>query len=455
MRGSRIGARTATGAVLGLLAGAAAVSVLLGTQVSAASPPEGRATVERALRDVLHTPPLLFERGRMVDLTFDAVCQSDAFGAPCALSGTAYVRLSGRAAFVELPLVGRGESGLTASLGPSLTSTDAISYYAVIRDGAGESMTVPAGGATAPLRAWALQSVETVQLGTHAYGRTRAPDRFVLHADWGSSTGSLGVSIAKNQATIGPSAFAVAPDRSVVVLDQVNGRLVRYRADGTWSSSRAIPFAGGEGDLAVGEDGTTYVLDVRAESSLVRAFHPDGTASGTTPVAASGADMIRPGPGGFVVHGFPGDLWFPVVSLGAALLPGAQTRAATPARPLPNGAEVVVHGAGDAATFALVRGQSVLHAWRVESTTPLGEIQLVEPFGNGLVAVVRVWTEERAEFVALVLRPGGASSFAIDAVEWAESAALGRFRLAGSTLFQLRSSRNGADIVFFELGGAR
>jgi hypothetical protein len=437
------------------LAGAAFVSALLGTQVSSATPPELRASVERGVRDVLHTPPLLFERGRTVELGFDAVCQSDALGARCALSGTAYVQRAGQAAFVELPLVRRGDASLSASLGPSATSTDAIAYYAVLRDGTGGSMTVPAAGPRAPLRAWALPSVETVDLGTHVFGRTRGPDRRVLHADWGSSASALGVAVAKNQATIGPSAFAIAPGGSIVVLDQVNARLVRYRPDGSRSDSSAIPFAGGEGDVTVSEDGTTYVLDTRAGSSLVRAFRPDLTPGGTMPVAAAGADMIRPAPGGVAVHGFPGDLWFPVVRLGAALLPGTQIGAATATRVLPGGAEVVVHATDDAATFALVRGGQVLRAWRVESATPLGEIQLAEPFRDGLLAVVRVWTEDRAEFVALVLRPGGASSFAVDAVEWAESAALGRFRLAGSTLFQLRSARMGVDIVSYDLGGVR
>ena len=50
---------------------------------------------------------------------------------------------------------------------------------------------------------------------------------------------------------------------------------------------------------------------------------------------------------------------------------------------------------------------------------------------------------------------GLASSFAIDAAEWAESAALGRFKLAGGRLFHLRSTPAGAEVVTFDLGGAK
>jgi hypothetical protein len=98
----------------------------------------------------------------------------------------------------------------------------------------------------------------------------------------------------------------------------------------------------------------------------------------------------------------------------------------------------------------------VLRAWRVTSGTNLGEIQLAEPYRDGLLVVLRVWTSQRAEFVALALSPSGlASSFAIDAAEWAESAALGRFELDGGRLFQLRSTPAGAEVVTFDLGGAR
>jgi hypothetical protein len=120
------------------------------------------------------------------------------------------------------------------------------------------------------------------------------------------------------------------------------------------------------------------------------------------------------------------------------------------------GAEVVVDAGRREALLALAQGDRAVRAWRIESGTNLGEIQLAEPYGDGLLVVLRMWTSQRAEFVALVLSPSGlASSFAVDAAEWAESAALGRFERDGSRLLQLRSTPAGAEVVTFDLGGAR
>lgn len=79
---------------------------------------------------------------------------------------------------------------------------------------------------------------------------------------------------------------------------------------------------------------------------------------------------------------------------------------------------------------------------------------MAEPFGTGLLVVVRLWTEKQAQFRVLRLTPEGlAESFAVDRAEWAETASLSRFRLHGSTLYQLRSTPSGAEIATFEIGG--
>jgi hypothetical protein len=92
----------------------------------------------------------------------------------------------------------------------------------------------------------------------------------------------------------------------------------------------------------------------------------------------------------------------------------------------------------------------------VRSSTSLGEVQLAEPYGDGLLVVVRLWTENQAEFRVLRLVPDGlAGSFAVDRAEWAETASLSRFRLHGTTLYQLRSAPSGVEIAAFEIGGTR
>ena len=166
--------------------------------------------------------------------------------------------------------------------------------------------------------------------------------------------------------------------------------------------------------------------------------------------------MLRAGPAGALVHGYPGDMWRSVGRAGRPLEPTAQVDDAQAGRRVGGGVEVVVHADPAQALFALVRGDRVLRAWRVTSATSIGEIQLAEPLGDSLLVVLRLWTQTDAEFVALVLTPQGLStSFAVDAEEWAESAPLGRFRLHGTTLYELRSAPSGAGIVSFDIGGAK
>jgi hypothetical protein len=146
-------------------------------------------------------------------------------------------------------------------------------------------------------------------------------------------------------------------------------------------------------------------------------------------------------------------MWLPTGAARPPLSPAQQLAAAEPARRV-EGGSVVVRAADDEALLALVRGDRVAHAWAVRSSTRLGEVQLAEPYGDGLLVVVRVWTEKKAEFRVLRLTTSGvAESFAVDRAEWAESASLSRFRLHGTTLYQLRSTPSGTQIATFEIGG--
>ena len=108
------------------------------------------------------------------------------------------------------------------------------------------------------------------------------------------------------------------------------------------------------------------------------------------------------------------------------------------------------------AKLALVRGDRVVHSWLVRSKTSLGEVQLAEPFEDGLLVVVRLWTEKQAQFRVLRLtRDGLAATFAVDRAEWAETASVSRCRLHGDTLYQLRSAPSGVEIAAFEIGGTK
>jgi hypothetical protein len=439
---------TLAGLAVGLLAG----TTLFASSVGGAA---SRADERAGLVDVLHSPPLLAERGQPVQLRYDAVCGADDRGTTCPVTGRVYVRPASQQTYERIPLTSDGDSGLTATLSPDVGADGSISYYAEIADGLGGlTTTVPAGGAAAPQRTWFPSEMTPVGLGRHVFGRVRAVDGAVLKGRWGSGPGAFGLVTGREQATIGPSAFDVEPDGSVVVLDQLNRRLAFMKPDGGLVNV-PIKFTGAEGDLAIDGQGSIFVLDHGAAAAVHR-FTSAGIPTGDVSVSGRGPDMLRAGASGMFAHSYPGDIWIPV-SRGAELVDaGQQAAGARAGLDMGGGTDVVVRGGGSEALFALVRADRVVHAWRVSSATNFGEIQLAQAYGNGLLVVARVWTDTQAEFVALVLSPTGVDqSFSIQAGEWAESAALSRFRLHGSSLYQLRSTPDGVEIVTYDLGGAK
>ena len=101
-------------AALGFGAGACAgMTLLAGGVVSAHDGPTTvPPAIERGLRDVLHTPPLLARQGSRVTLRYDVLCQADGFGKPCALTGNVFIRRAGETAYRQQRLAPAGESGL-------------------------------------------------------------------------------------------------------------------------------------------------------------------------------------------------------------------------------------------------------------------------------------------------------------------------------------------------------
>ncbi|HSI97733.1 MAG TPA: hypothetical protein VK926_05180, partial [Gaiellaceae bacterium] len=112
----------------------------------------------------------------------------------------------------------------------------------------------------------------------------------------------------------------------------------------------------------------------------------------------------------------------------------------------------VVLRRGNELRLALVGPNGVRRSWRVTSETPLAEVQLAEPLGARLVVVVRVHSDTDDEFVVLVLDDRRVvRKFSLDSADWAETAPLSRFRLAGSSLYQLGSTPAGLFVDRFDL----
>lgn len=439
------------GFVLGAVVGATVLTV----NVVGASSPEPTTVRAGGFGEILHTPVLLSRAGKPVELSFDVVCGvlKDEPGPRCAPSGSVYVRPAGAAGFARLPLE-RDADGLLSAVVPATHARAGFDYYAVMDDGRGRTATLPEAGAEAPQHVWGLEDWATVDVGAARFGRSRAPSSVVRTLTWGHGGSALGLDSGREQSRIGPSAFDVAPDGSVVLLDQVNDRLVVLRR-GDEPAQIPIECSGGEGDLAVADDGTVYVLDSSAKP-MVRAFTAAGAPIAAVRLAEPIADMVRVGPSGPLVHSYPSEMWLPTGAGRPPFAPARQLLSARAARSARGGLGVVVHASPSEVGLALVRGDHVEHAWLLRGETSFGEVQLAEPYGSGMIVVVRLWDENHAVFRVLRLAPEGVvQTFDVTPAEWAESGSLSRFRLHGNTLYQLRSGPSGIEIAKFEIGGTK
>jgi hypothetical protein len=435
----------AAGIAAGILGGIALSSVSAGGTAL----PSGRETIEAA-----HLPPLLTLPGEPVTLRYAIVCTPRPDGRPCDGSGEVYLRLGRSGAFRRFPLA-RGDDALDGRYFVDVpaqlaSSRDGFSYYAVLRDQAsGESVTVPSGGAAAPQRSLPLRGAVEVKLGAHEFGRTRARAARVVTAPWGSEVGEAGVAGTRELGFVGPSAFDVDATGAVTLLDQVNGRLQRWARGGT--TATPVDVTGGLADLAVKPDGSVDVLEPPNRTTpepMLRRFDQTGAPKGVQRLADRTWAKLAIGPAGPVVQQQPSEQWMP-----AALDRAGQARHGSPGRPLAGGREVLVQRVGTGELrLAQVAGNATIGAWRISNSTPIGEVQLAEPLRDGIVVVTKTYTDAQDEYLVLVLdRAGVVAHFSLSAPQWAESAPLARFRLAGSSLYRLGSTPTSAFVDRFDL----
>jgi hypothetical protein len=454
-----------TWAAAGLAAGVAAGLLPLILTGAAGARREAHATAAAPTDrlEAVHRPPLLTVAGETVELRYDIYCPAlPESEAPCDAGGTVYVRAGVAGPFRAVPLrvdpaavEGRYVAQVPADIA---SSSSGFSYYAVLRDSAGgAATTLPAGGATAPHRSLPMGTPVTVNLGAHSFGSIEGPNARVVTASWGSGPGQAGLEDGPEATPIGGSAFDVDASGTVSVLDEANHRVLRFRPSADAPVAVPLSISGRIADLSVGSDGTMYILEfpgANAPFPVMRAFDRIGHAKETVTLAERTASQLRLGPDGPVALQYPSSQWMPIEAGGQPLLSTGQQAGARSARLLTGGAQAVVlrRGVGEIRA-ALVAPGGAVRSWRVQSATPLAEVQLAEPLGNGIVLVFRVYTDESDEFEALVLGDAGiVKRLTLASADWAETAPLGRFRLVGSSLYQLGSTPNGLFVDRFDLG---
>ena len=456
MKHSRRRQRLLGGALAGGLAG-----IVSGALIATAAPkvneqgePDGDV---RSIVDAGHVPPFLTLPGERVTLRYAIVCPApgDApfSGAPCDGGGDVYIRAGTSGAFTRLPLRRTDDStdGRYAVDVPAAiaSSRDGFTYFAVLRDEVtGASMTLPAGGADAPQRSVPLAAAVTVRLGPHRFGFVRPRDARVVEAAWGAGVGELGLGGSPGGLRIGPSSFDVASDGAVVLLDGANSRLERWE-HGTASVVHA-DLDGPIADMALAPDGTTYVVGGRGRVPSLRHLGRDGRLLAAEATVERTWSQLRLGPDGPVVQQEPSEQW---LRAAPGLTRSEKVRSGRAGRRVADGSEIVVlrTGVGELRLARIVGGR-VRNAWRIVSETPLGEVQLAEPHGDRVIAVVKTYSDSADEFLVLVLgRNGLVDRFSVPPAEWAAGAPLARFRLSGPSLYHLGSTPEGAFVDRYDL----
>jgi hypothetical protein len=444
------------GSTAGLLAGLTTVA-LADPAVVRTETGDSQVTIEAT-----HLPPLLTRAGEEVELAYEAFCQGgddSEIEAPCDVTGTVFARGASGGTFASLPL-----ETVTSAAGRELVATvpeeiavarGGFEYYAMLTAG-GTSITLPAGGASAPHSSLRLERPTVVDLGQHVFGATRRPSARVAEAAWGSGPSEVGLETGRNLPPIGASAFDVDREGNVYVLDEAQHRVLRWDEGSPAPTQIPLSVSGSLADMTVAPDGSIYVLETVAGpggSPALRRFGEDGRELERGETADRTASQIRMGAGGPVVLQQPSHEWMPVTARGALASAEAQRRSGRVGRPLAAGGDVTVLRRDAEIRVAVTTRVGVRRSWRIVSATPVGEVQLAEPLSGGRLAVVfRAFTDDDSEFVVLVLDAYGVQQrFSVSASEWAESAPLGRFKVAASSLYRLGSSPHGAFVDCFDL----
>jgi hypothetical protein len=442
-----------------LLAGAALAAgfVLFTTAAGADRAPEAA----RPLLDATHLPPLLTLPGVPVELRYDIQCAPAGEGSDddgCDASGTVFARAGTAGPFRELALgldPGASEGRHVARVPADIArSRRGFTYYAVLHGADGAALVLPSGGAQAPHRSLPLERHVDVTLGRHVFGSVRRADARVVETVWGRGTSEVGLEHGPSAPPVGGSSFDVDAAGNVFVLDQVNRRVLRWASGSPSRGSIPVAVDGTIADLAVAADGSMYVLEgARADRPpVIRTLDSRGATLAVTELGERTASQVRIGPAGPIVLQHPSGQWMRVQRDGRPLTGAAQFVGARPGRTLPGGDEVIVLRQGNELRVAIASGDLVRQSWQVTSETPIAEVQLAEPTNSGLLLVIRVYTDTTDEFLALVLGPRGLhSSASLASADWAETAPLSRFRVSGSSLYQLGSSPAGLVVDRFDL----
>jgi hypothetical protein len=447
--------------------GLAVAVVLLALTTSAGAGKHRLAAADQFLK-ATHFPIKLRAPGDPPEIRYDISClppDGNAEGTGvCDGGGTVYFRAGGNlSASVPLHFDAGAQAGPYAAAVPSnVWSAPWFSYYAVIRDNTtGRTITLPQGGSSAPQFSFAMGG-SNVDLREHAFGATRRASARVASAAWGSGSGQVGLEDGIHMPT-GAASFDVDSTGDVFLLDEANSRMLEFTGSGAPAAIALPGLARVRADLRVNESsGNAYVLETANSTlskPLLRAYTLQGDPLGTSVVADSVATQVRLAGTTAYVAEYPSSMWAPVLQNNGRTPVDATTQFLRAASGAPlSGGNVVVLSMGNeirVGTYAPVGNTYQFTTVRITSTTPVADIQLAQPLPSGrLLLVFSVYTDVEHEYEAVVVDSSGGlvDRFALPAADWAQSMPLSRFRLVGSSLYELGSTEDGVFVDRYDLG---
>jgi hypothetical protein len=164
--------------------------------------------------------------------------------------------------------------------------------------------------------------------GASQPGNPSKPKDVLAELGWGTGASQLGRERPQEGNPEAPMSLAASPLGDVVVLDQVNGRLVRLSPDGQVSGTLPLTQQTPQ-DVTVAKDGTVLVLDRLRDKSVAIIDPFTGALKGDLPVQGEGI----PNPGGITGTFVDGDSVYVEREHGALIRIGDLSGKADPTRP--------------------------------------------------------------------------------------------------------------------------
>jgi hypothetical protein len=294
-----------------------------------------------------------------------------------------------------------------------------------------------------------------VKLPKHVFGHfTRPPDAGFVDTPWGTGKGQVGLATGAAGPT-GGSSWDVVND-VVCILDQHASRVVVYKRG---TATRPIPlvvpgaagrdFRNANSSLAVGTDGTIYVLEPAGAShkaTLLSFPTTGGKPIGTVTVAGSSPIVRAAGKTAYVAKTLSGP-WVPTMKAGRPAI-GAPVAF----RPFGDGSRVqVASGSGQPIVLTLVTPEGVKKTWRV-STPDQVSVADAEAYNPNLLLVLKVSRGAKTEYEVVVLgSPGVFATFSVPYYHYTATAPFDDFRVDSSTatLFHRGSTKKGFSVDYY------